>query len=298
MQLEDKTKGRLYGCTAMLIFTFCIHWIKQCRSPPSTTALLRGIGDILLVLAHTQIKKESLFDNWTGVNVCLLRALFGSITVFSINVGSKLVKISVFSVITRLQTVLMTFLGIYFLGNKFSSKVVIAGGLSLLGVTLVVAPGLLGLGSGSGLELNWTPAEIVGVICAFVFVVSDSLSYIVLTLMAGKVSMYQVVFYLNIGITLSNGLMMIFKGEHLILYWSDIPYYLCIICGYYFGQLIFTIGAKLEPNVGVQAVLQSMFVIYSLLIDVFLVGNSVSLVNYVGCGIVTASSIWAVLLRA
>lgn len=90
-----------------------------------------------------------------------------------------------------------------------------ACGLSLLGVILVVSPGLLGLGGGKGLDLDWTPGEILGVICGFVFVLSDSLSYIMLTKMAGKMSMYQVLFYLNIGITISNGLVMMKRGESL-----------------------------------------------------------------------------------
>lgn len=103
------------------------------------------------------------------------------------------------------------------------------------------------------------------------------------------------------------------------MYWSDAFYYIAIILGFYFGQLVFTIGARHEPNVGVQAVLQSTFVLYSLkiirkvkffsanlflksfyslLIDVFMAGNSVSLINYVGCAVVTVASVWAVLLKA
>jgi len=243
--------------------------------------------------------KQKIFEDWKLMNMCLARTAFGVITVLMINVGSKLVTLSVFSVITRLQTIILTFLGIYFLGNKFDYRIILAAGISLIGVILVVAPSLFGLspGKNGGLELKWTFSEVVGVVCAFIYSITDSCAYIVLTIAAGKASMVQAVIALNIGISLSNGLILMASGQSLQLYWEDAPYYLMIIVGYYLGQVFFTISAKCEPHVGVQAVIQSTFVIFSLLIDVFLMGNAVSIPNYIGCALVTGSSIWAVLLR-
>lgn len=299
IQVADLILGRFYCLAAAFFFTICLYFIRECKVSAINVNMIRGIGDILIVYFQARIQKKKLFDNWKCCQWSLFRTVFGSISIVGLAIASKLIKISIYAVICRLQGVLLTFLGIIYLGNKFDYRIVIAAFVCLFGVTLVIAPSIYGFkpGRGGDLSLTWTLTEIIGVIMSLVVVFAESFSLLILTKASGFVNSVQSIQFLNIGICLLNGFILLWNPTGFEFHWNEVPYYLGVIFGYWFGQIAYTESAKREKNVGIQGILQSSSVIYALLIDVAIFGVKVSGPNMVGCLIVVVSSIYAVMLR-
>lgn len=296
MDSEGTNLGRVYALGTQLTYVCSLFILKMCRTDALSLAFYRGMGCCMIVYAISKYKGFSLFVSWDHVGLSSMRSLFGASSIMCAFIANKLVNISVITVVTRLQTIVLTLMGVVLLNNPFDVKILLAGFMSILGVVLVVSPSVLGLAGDSdrGLELQWTIGEILGVLLSVGFVITNSFSYIVLSSAAGRVSIYHLVFYLNMGVCLISSVMMVVRGAHVEYVVEETVYYILMIIGLFVSQMMFSESARLEKNVGVQAVLQSSSVIYSIFIDVAIMGNSVSVVNVVGVIIVICTSVYAV----
>lgn len=299
LHLADIFLGRLYCLAAWFCFTIGMFFIKRSRIDAVNMNVIRGLGDLALMHVQAKATKKPTFVSWKHSNWALFRTIFGSVSIVAMALASKLIKLSVYSVIGRLQTIVLTFLGIYFLGNKFDYRIILVVCVSLFGVSLVIAPTLYGFppGKHGDLSLDWTPAEIAGCLLCIVNLVSESFSFIILTKMSGLVGPAQSIYFLNLGICWSNSILLSLSPRPFQFYWEEVPLYLGCIFSYHLGQIFYTESARKEKNVGIQGILQSSVVIYSLLIDILILGATVSLPNIAGCLIVICSSIYAILIR-
>ena len=83
-----------------------------------------------------------------------------------------------------------------------------------------------------------------------VFIVSSSLSSIILTKATGKVKGNQLALYLNMGVVLISSTMIVTSGGVLEVYAEETFYYIMIILFQYIVQILMAESARLEKNVG------------------------------------------------
>ena len=294
----DELKGRILSTLAVLSFTILMFCIKSCKAKPLSLAMYRAVGNVIIINIHSKVSSIDLFVCWENLYWCLLRSSIGGFAILTCNYGPQLISISLFFVVSRLQTIVLTMMGVVFLGNAFSWKILLVGLITMFGVVLVLAPELLGLrfDGDKGIELTWTPEEILGIMMSIAFIFTDSGAYTVLSRASGKVSSTQSIFYLNLGLVFVTAILMIMSGYVMEFYLDEVWKYVLLAVGYYIGQQCFSIGANLEKNMGVLAVIQSLSVVFSLSIDILFCDYHVSIVNIIGSVIVVSSSAYTIVL--
>lgn len=298
IRTEDVKVARLFALSAHCLYAVALFFVKKCKGDYLTVSFLRGTINILIIMTRNHFDKEDLFKSKIHVDWMLLRGFIGIFPALTTVMASKYVKISIFAVFGRFQMIVVFFAGIYFLGNRFDYRILIAAACSITGVILVVAPGVFHLSTDSKdkLEMDFTPREIIGLIICVLWLFADSAGIIVTSKAMRFINVSQAVFALNLFIGVSSGLLLSLKGAPTYFLEDLIPV-IVLSFSYYIAQMLQTEGLRVDKNVGVQAILSSFFLISCLIMDCIFNGVSVSLPNLVGCVIVTASSVWAVQLR-
>ena len=78
----------------------------------------------------------------------LIRAASVTGTVITANTAIQFIKISVFAVICRFETIAILIASVIFQNFAFRWNIVVAAAVSLLGVMLVIAPSVFGFSGG------------------------------------------------------------------------------------------------------------------------------------------------------
>ena len=131
-------------------------------------------------------------------------------------------------------------------------RIVVISVISILDIVLVISPSILWLDDcvSKGISVDWTRDEIVGLVLCGVFIVSSSLSSIILTKATGKVKGNHLALYLNMGVVLISSSMIVTSGGILEVYVEETLYYIMIILFQYIVQILMAESARLEKNVG------------------------------------------------
>ena len=284
---------------AALIFSFGLFLVKLAKSDSITMMVVRGIGNILLVMIHSWVEEEDIFKDWETTDMAVIRGLLVAFSTVVSNIAIKLIKLSLYGILVRLEMIALLLMSIFVQGNPFSWRVFISAILSFFGVSLVIAPNMYGLsvGTSGSLQLSWTHSEIIGVLLCGVWICADSSMVTFLAKTASKVSMTQSLFTLNALIAMLGGGIKTVTGVPLTLYWDDIGYYVATTFVYYFAVLLMNESFRTEKNVGMQAILMSVYVVGCFALDMIFLGTRLSVWNWVGCTIILAATIWAVLIR-
>jgi len=261
---------------------------------------MRGLFTTLFAYAVGRVRGEVFFDGYANHRMAVRRAFFGSISSIFINAATKMVKLSVFTVVSRAKGLIYIYLGVIILGNKFSWTTVAIGVVSIFGITLVVSPGIYGFEDSKGnqdLSLSWSFTEILGLGSTFCFMIMDSLTSIALISMAGSVGFHQAVLILHIGITLIHGAILSMCAGPITYQLKETLIFIPMVLCFYVGHIFFNEGCRLEKNAGIIGVLQTTIALFSMILECIFMGARVSLINAVGCLIVFTTSCWAVFLK-
>jgi drug/metabolite transporter (DMT)-like permease len=145
-----------------------------------------------------------------------------------------------------------------------------------------------------GLEFTWTSSEILGLFTSIGFILANGSARTFASKVSNEISVVQSVFYLNLFLCLFFSVVVIwepieydFKNE-----WIN---YLGMGAGLYGYQLLFTDSMRREPDPSMISIIQTSLIIFTMMIDVFLMGSSINAYNIVGAIIVAITTILAML---
>src|SRR3990167_7775280 len=90
-------------------------------------------------------------------------------------VSNKLLNISVYSVLSRMNTFGVILLSVVYLKREFTWRPIVLGTISVIGVTLIICPSVWGFDTGDnrGLEFRWTSSEILGLFTSIGFILAN-----------------------------------------------------------------------------------------------------------------------------
>ena len=296
---SGKTVGRCYVLLSSLIFSLGYFFVRFIPDGAIELGYTRSAISVVLGVIMSKLSQDQLFGSWESYIMASKRAVIGSLASVAINIALKCISLSLFTVFGRMKSLLAIYLGVLFLGNQFRWLTMLLGVFGIFGVTLVIVPGIYGLDDGSGrsLQISWDFIEIVGLGATLAFMVLDVLSAILLIKMANKVSFHEGFTSLQACMALLHSLILLIEGKPLHLNWSTTWYYIpCALC-FYVGHIFYNEGARLEPNAGIVAVLQTSIAFFSVMFDLLFLEVHISLVNYIGGFIVIGTSLAAIFFK-
>src|SRR3990167_2246654 len=115
-------------------------------------------------------------------------------------VSNKLLSISVYSVLSRMNTFGVILLSVVYLKREFTWRPLVLGTISVIGVTLIICPSVWGFDTGDnrGLEFRWTSSEILGLFTSIGFILANGGARTFTSKVSNDISVVQSVFYLNL----------------------------------------------------------------------------------------------------
>ena len=128
--------GRVYGMMGMVMFSAGFFLSKQSMSGGFENALIRGLISVIAIFVVTLKTKEPLFTSHESLHFTLLRTIIYAAGVICVAFATKLVKASVFVVVSRTKALLYNyevwlFLEINLTGEHFLQLYSVSSELSL-----------------------------------------------------------------------------------------------------------------------------------------------------------------------
>ena len=294
MVLSDRHIGRLEALISSLVFTVLICITKLSTHTAIEMNAIRGMLSTPMLYFLAKVLDQDLFVDWNSLLMCTTRATWGMLSIGFMMQGSKLLPISVYSIMSRLNVFGVFILNVLLMGGKFSWRPVILALISFFGVTLVIMPSMYGFNTGSnkGLEFSWTPTEILGLMMVLGFLTTNGFARNFGSKIAGEVSITQNVFYLNLFLGVSHGLLTIW--DPVIWKVSEIFNYIAVSAGFVLYQYLFVDSMRREPDPTIVTLIQSSMIIFSMIADIWMLGAKVNIYNIVGAVIVAGTTVMAV----
>ena len=204
--------------------------------------------------------------------------------------STKLLPITIYSILSRLNVFAVFFINILFMKEPFKLMPLVYSLISFFGISLVIAPSIYGLGSDNqnGLEFHWTTPEILGLITVTCHLAANGIGRTFSSKIANDVGVVQSVFFLN--------LFLAFLYSFFLLYqpiewkWSEWHNYLGVSFGTWIYQLLFVDSMRREPDATIVALIQSSVILFTMAIDYWLLNTHITPINIVGALIVAATT--------
>ena len=275
--------GRINGIIATVFYLSGFFFNRLSLSGGFENGLIRGIISVVAVFAVSLKTKEPLFTNHQSLYMTLLRMIVFAGACVCAAFSTQLVKVSVFVVVSRTKSLLYSYVGVVLLGNNVDWRTIVAAIISILGVVMVICPGVLGFTTPgqNSLSLDWTASEILGIILTLMYMVLDTAEYALILKMSGNVNPAQMNMYANIGVCILNGLFLV--GDHQTRFFvSDIWKYLGIGLSFYFANALYIESSAMESDMSIQATIQTS-IAFSVVFDVAFLHVSLSIPNIFGC---------------
>src|SRR3990167_7347297 len=103
MEISSGTIGRLEALLSAVLSAYMFYVIKSSSHTVAQLAVIRGILNVLIGAVHAHITGTSLFGDWRSLQLSLTRGTFGIVTNGLMMVSNKLLNISVYSVLSRMN---------------------------------------------------------------------------------------------------------------------------------------------------------------------------------------------------
>lgn len=289
--------GRIFSLISMICFSLNFYFTKISLSGGFENSLARGLVCLVCLYLISLFTKEKLFTTHKETTFVVLRSLLAPFLGISLSFALKFVKLSVFVVVSRTKAILMAYFGVWFLGDKFDYRSIIAAIIGIIGVSLVIAPGIYGFVTEdkNTLAMEWTPGELFGLFLTFVYMIVDCIDYLMLVIISEKNSPDQTNFIYYIFSCLMNG--SVLAADHTTTWRTeDIGAYLGMGFSFYLANYLYVEGAALETNIAIQGTLQTSTTLFSVIFDILFLGVRLSMPNIIGCLLIVGSTLWVVLL--
>ena len=287
--------GRIEALISSVVFAFMFYFTKKSGCNAAEVAVVRGIGNLIILYVQSRLTKESLFGSHEDLFKCISRGVLSMISIGLMIESNILLPISVYGVISRMNVFGVFIMSMLYMGKKFTWRPLLLGLGSFFGVTLIIKPSIYGFSvvEDSGIEFSFTAKEILGLVTAGLFLLANGLSRVYVSSIANDVSFSQSIFYLNLLLLLFYSLFLIFTP----IQWdiAKTGEYVGIILTSYLYQLLLTDCTRREPDPNMIAIIQSSLIICTMSIDVWLMGTSLNVYNMFGAIIVGITTVYAMM---
>ena len=285
--------GRIEALLSSVFFALMYYFIKASSHNAAQLAVVRGVGNMLILYVHSRITKESLFGSWKELDICCSRGALGVASIGFMIQSNKLLPISLYSILGRMNVFGILIMSMVYMGHRFSLKQLLLILGSVFGVTLVICPSIYGLDtSGSrGIEFNWTRDELLGLASAGGFIMMNGFARVFGSKFANDVGVCQSVFYLNLFLSLFYSLIVVYTP--IVWQASEVVNYIGLSVVSYVYQLLFVDSMRREEDPNIIAIIQSSVILFSMAIDVVLLGNQLNKYNILGAAIVAGTTVLA-----
>lgn len=205
--------------------------------------------------------------------------------------STKLLPITVYSILSRLNVFAVFIINLAFMKEAFRWRPLILAIISFFGISLVVNPSMWGLGSEnqSGIEFHWTTPELLGILTVTCHLAANGFGRAFSSKIANDVGVAQSVFFLNLFLAFLYSFFLIFTP--IDWKWQEWPNYLGVSFGTWIYQLLFVDSMRREPDPTIIALIQSSVILFTMAIDVYLLDTKISVVNIIGALIVAATTV-------
>ena len=290
MIVSNTTLGRLEGLISTLFNGLALFCIKASPYSAKEVIFFRGIINVVILYCQATINKDDLFVGWQTIRKCLTRGLYGMISVYFMVLSNKRLSLSVHTVLGSLNVFVVILMNTIHLGNRLKIISVFMAVTAIIGVLLVIQPGVFGLGSvdGKGLDLKWTITEFLGLLASGCYILSSSMARVYTANISKEVGMVQNVFYLNLCLTLLSAILIILEPiQYPLMSMTEV---IGVAVFAYLFQVVNDDAMKREPDTAIIAILQNKVILVSLCLDVMFLGSSVSLPNLIGIASIVVST--------
>ena len=265
--------------------------------PPMQLVFLRALLTILPFYAyfHYTNKVDELLANLKN-QILHLNGFFATIAGYMLYLAMSKLSISETFTIYSTSGLLNGFLGSLILREPYSKQDKLLGGLSFLGVILIVRPPFI-FGKGeedSPYNTETTISHAAAGVCAFLSAASFSLYQIGVRASRKNASPYVTSFYVNASSIFWLGLYFLFHGDYKSLAFSE--YLGCFIFGAVClgGFIAISYALKYAPA-SVVGLLGYTQLVYTLLVDICIFGDFPSLLTIIGATLIVGSSIYLIM---
>ena len=114
------------------------YFIKESKHSVSQLAVVRSITNMLIGYVNAKLMKEDLFGSWDTVKNCSLRGLISMLSIGLLMQGAKMLPLTVYPVISRLNVFFVYLISIFYADKPFEWRVVLLIFISNFGVSLII----------------------------------------------------------------------------------------------------------------------------------------------------------------
>lgn len=197
----------------------------------------------------------------------------------------NMLPITIYSIMTRLNVFSIYFVNVFYFKQPWEWRFFFLSLVALFGITLVICPYIYGINTevtGPGLEFGFTIPEIVGFIIVMANIVANGFNE------GADVGVLQSVFLVNLFLTLLSCFFVMY--DPIIWEWSEVKNYIGISLGTWAYQALYVDAMKKLPDSHTVALIQTTVIIFSMMIDYWLIGISVNFINLLGALVIIGCS--------
>lgn len=287
--ISNPMLGRIEALLSAVLMSFTFYFVKASPYSASQIGFIRGIINLAILYTQSVVMKIPLFGDWVKLEKCCSRGFLGMIANYLMMISNKLLSISVYSVLSRMNIFGIIFLDVIYLHHNFKWITLLMALTSVVGVTLVVAPSTVGLGSGEGgLEFRGTPQEYLGLLTACGFIGTNSMLRVFTSSISNDVGIVQSTFFFNAFLSVFCGFFLLW--DPLELPPMQVKEAVCVALLTYVIQLLFMDANAREQDPSIIAIIQTSVILFSMTVDFFLFGTILSLPNIAGALLVMIST--------
>lgn len=198
----------------------------------------------------------------------------------------NLLPITIYSIMTRLNVFSIYFVNVLYFKQPWEWKFFFMSVVGLFGITLVVCPFIYGFDSsttGPALQFGFTIPEIVGFIIVMANIIANGFNE------GADVGVLQSVFLVNFFLTLLSCFFILY--DPIIWKWDEVQNYIGISIGTWIYQMLYVDAMKKLPDSHTVALIQTTVIIFSMMIDYWVMGITVSYINTIGSIIIILTSV-------
>lgn len=293
--IADKYIGRLEALLSSMLFSLSFYFTKTSRHSAGELAIIRGISNLIISYFHSLYKREELFTTFDSQEKCNKRSIIGVVSIGMLMHSTKFLSLSVNSVVSRMNVFAVFIMGMIYQKNHFTTTPLILMIISFIGITLVVCPSVYGFkidDSSKGLEFKGTSEEYLGLLCAVGFILANGFARVFSSSISHEVNPIQSIFSINLFLIIFYSF--IIHNDPIVWSLDEVPTYIGLSITSYLFQVLNQESIRKEPNANILAIIQTSLIVFTVMIDVYIMNNSINTYNYIGILIVSATTFYAI----
>ena len=294
--LKDKLESnypRYTGCFYWIVLawlkTLIFMGIKLLTTISGTeAAYIRGFLCTIISYILIHISKVEIYptNNPLGTKTILAVATMGSCSFLCIFIGLDFISLSKFVVLSQTSSLWNVILGYAYLSQKLAFKQILQCIFSFFGVILIINPAILSLPVDNPEKSTDTDPIDNNIYLGSFFGLLSGLMVSIKRVMTidGMHSIHPQhnLFYFSLGGTIFAAFVNIVRGSNNQIGDSDVPIVMYITFFAQIAHWMLVPTMRLEPNATISGTLNNTSILWSFLIDIFVLNNSFNWYNAIG----------------